>query len=261
MIKKTIINFFKIFGINLSINKLSSNTNWQYLDLNTWMPFVDSKNEIFKIYLEGLTKSKSESSENTLKKLRFYSLLRIVKNILNKSDIENFVECGCWKGHSTYCIGKILNESNFKKKFFVFDSFEGGLSNKNDKDINKNRYNQNLKEIKNQKKYFFSNFSEVNELLKEFKFIKIYKSWIPEGFEYITDLKFSFVHIDVDLYQPTFDSIQFFYKRLTKGGAIVCDDYNSSDFPGATLAIDEFLKKNKVSFFYDTPLGGCLIIK
>ena len=260
-IKKIIINFFKLFGINLSINKITSNTNWKYLDINSWLPFASNNNQIFKIYNEGLYKSKSEKSDNTLKQLRFYSLLRVVENVMKSKNIQNFAECGCWKGHSTYSISKILEKNNFKNRFFVFDSFEGGLSDKNSKDINKNRYNQNIKEAKVQKNYFYSNYNEVKDLLKKFEFIKIYKNWIPVDFIKVSTLSFSFVHLDIDLYEPTFESLSFFYPRMTDGGIIVCDDYNSSDFPGATRAVNEFIIKNKVSFFYDIPLGGCILIK
>jgi O-methyltransferase len=69
------------------------------------------------------------------------------------------------------------------------------------------------------------------------------------------------VHIDVDLYQPTLDSLEFFWPRLADGGFVVVDDYGSSQFPGATTATNEFLDKNKPSFFYKVPMGACFIIK
>jgi predicted O-methyltransferase YrrM len=49
------------------------------------------------------------------------------------------------------------------------------------------------------------------------------------------------VHIDVDLYNPTKDSLEFFCPRLRPGGIIVCDDYGFSSCPGATAACNEFL--------------------
>ena len=41
-------------------------------------------------------------------------------------------------------------------------------------------------------------------------FIILLKGWIPSRFEEVKDKNFSFVHIDVDLYQPTLDSLNFF---------------------------------------------------
>ncbi len=72
--------------------------------------------------------------------------------------------------------------------------------------------------------------------------IVIHKGWIPEKFFEIETSNFAFVHIDVDIYEPTKASIEFFYPRLNNGGILICDDYGFSTCPGATLAIDEFLK-------------------
>lgn len=68
----------------------------------------------------------------------------------------------------------------------------------------------------------------------------LYKGWIPERFSEVEDRRFSFVHVDVDLYEPTGDAFAFFWPRLNAGGAIVCDDYGSINCPGARKAVDEF---------------------
>ena len=256
-----IIEFFADkLGYLITIKKIKSNINVEIIDKNTWTPYLN-KNKKLKLYFETIYKSKSNHSDSFYKQLRFYSLFNIVENILKKKNYANFAECGCWKGHSSLGILKMMEEYNFKKKFFIFDSFEGGLSDKNDKDINPKRYIQNNKEILNQKNYFKSSFEDVNKLVENFNYAIINKGWIPEVFKIVKDEKFSFVQIDVDLYQPTYDSIEFFFNRLENGGVIICDDYNCSDFPGAKLAIDKYLKNVKVNFFYEIPLGGCVIIK
>ena len=69
-------------------------------------------------------------------------------------------------------------------------------------------------------------------------------SSIRAGFRELGDIserRFSFVHVDVDLFQPTLDSIRFFYERTNTGGIILCDDYGFATCPGATRAVDEFL--------------------
>ena len=35
---------------------------------------------------------------------------------------------------------------------------------------------------------------------------KLYRGWIPERFKEVADLRFSLVHIDVDLYRPTLEA-------------------------------------------------------
>lgn len=75
----------------------------------------------------------------------------------------------------------------------------------------------------------------------------------------MADRKFSFVHIDVDLAEPTLASLAFFYPRMQAGGIIVCDDYGISTCVGATRAIDEFLT-DKPERMVSLPDGGGFLI-
>ena len=265
MIKKLIYKFldiFLFFGFKVSIHRVSSMIDYVFFDKNSWSPYLyRKKNKYFNYYFEGLKNSKSKSSDSFSKQIRYYSLLQFVSLATQNKDYENFVECGCWKGHSALSICKILKENNFNKKFFIFDSFEGGLSKKVDKDYPTKRYKQNIKDKENQINYFKSDYAQTKKLFNQYSFVNIHKGWIPNEFDRVKDYKFSFVHIDVDLYEPTIHSLNYFYKRLVNNGIIVCDDYNYADFPGAKIAVDEFLQKNRIKFFYEVPLGGCIIIK
>ena len=100
-----------------------------------------------------------------------------------------------------------------------------------------------------------------NKVLKGFNFVEIYKGWIPQKFKLVENCKFSFVHIDVDLYEPTLKSLEFFYPRLTEGGIIVCDDYNSKYFDGSKKAWDEYFNKNKSKMNFSPSLSSCFVIK
>jgi hypothetical protein len=85
----------------------------------------------------------------------------------------------------------------------------------------------------------------VTEYLSEFKNIQINKGWIPQRFSDVEHNRFCFVHIDVDLYQSTLNSISFFYPRMNAGGIILCDDCGFTSCPGATKAINDFLQNKK----------------
>ncbi len=257
MIKQFIKNVFKIFGLSLHRYKKSNvHTNEE-----NFIPFgidkeLDAENSL---YYEGIKKSKNIQTDNFSKKLRYYSLQQIVSLILSNKEVDDFVECGCWKGHSSYIISKLIYKSDKKINFHIFDSFEG-LSKSTPKD--ENFFHRNEDEKQKISKYFSGSEDFLkNEVLKEFNFVKIYKGWIPNRFEEIQDKKFSLVHIDVDLYEPTYESLKFFYPKLNHGGAIICDDYNFSDFPGAKKAWDDFFKDKEYSFFYKVPFGSCFIIK
>ena len=103
--------------------------------------------------------------------------------------------------------------------------------------------------------------AEYVKVLENFNFVKLYKGWIPDRFEEVSGKKFSFAHIDVDLYEPTRDSLEFFFPRLVEGGSIVVDDYGMSQFPGCKKAVDEFLNRNECKLFYEMPAGGCFMMK
>jgi O-methyltransferase len=101
----------------------------------------------------------------------------------------------------------------------------------------------------------------VSANLKRFDFIHYYRGWIPTRFADVTNNRFSFVHIDVDLYQPTRDSLAFFYERMLRGGIILCDDYGSIHCPGATRAFDEFLADKPEKHVIQLTTGQGLIVK
>lgn len=54
--------------------------------------------------------------------------------------------------------------------------------------------------------------------------------------------RFSLIHLDIDVYEPTAFVLEKLYERLVTGGLIIIDDYNTVE--GATIAVDEFIAKN-----------------
>jgi O-methyltransferase len=90
-----------------------------------------------------------------------------------------------------------------------------------------------------------SHFSKTSlEAVKEYiapinDRICFYKGYFPDTVTpELNDLRFAFVHLDADLYEPTFEGLKFFYPRMSPGGIIVVHDYNA--WAGARQAVDEF---------------------
>ena len=254
MIKKIIKKIFNKLGFSIHRYK----KNLIQVNLDDWTP-LNKENENFQLYFDGLKKSKEEWTDSFSKKLRLYSLMQLVKKTLSQSLSNDFVECGCWRGHSSFVISSLIKQKKNSINFHIFDSFEvlSESVKEDDEFFNKE---------KKYKEFMTSHFRSSekflkNEVLKEFDFVKTYKGWIPSRFSEVKDLKFSFVHIDVDLYQPTLDCLEFFFPKLVSGGIIVCDDYNSSQFPGAKNAWDYYFKDKKINLFYEQPFGGCFLIK
>ena len=53
--------------------------------------------------------------------------------------------------------------------------------------------------------------------------------------------QFALVNLDMDVYQSTKAGFEYFYPRMSRGGAIICHDYCSKSCPGVRKAVDEFL--------------------
>jgi len=154
------------------------------------------------------------------------------------------VECGCYTGLTSH---EICRYSQPGKRHHVFDSFEG-VSDPGSID---GKY-WNSGDLAASEETLLRNLSQFD--------VTTHPGWIPDRFDEVAGTQFSLVHIDVDLYQPTFDSISFFYERVPPFGMIVCDDYGFSTCPGATQAIDEFMS-DKPEIVLNVPTGQGVIVK
>lgn len=97
---------------------------------------------------------------------------------------------------------------------------------------------------------------EVQELFKNKPNVFIHEGIFPQHTgRYIEDLKFSFVHIDVDIYRSILDCLGFFYYRMLVGGIIVIHDYKFEPNYGqqVELAVNKFFldKIEKIHNCYD----------
>ena len=159
-------------------------------------------------------------------------------------------ECGCYRGASAWFMAKEVPDT----PLYLFDSFSG-LSEPSEFDKQKRQDHQSWGAGD-----LSAGESAVMETLKEFTNVVIYNGWIPERFPEVAGQVFRVVHIDVDLYQPTFDSLAFFYPRVSPGGVIVLDDFGSTICPGAHRAIVEYMS-DKPEYVLHLTTGQGVIIK
>lgn len=142
-------------------------------------------------------------------------------------------ECGVFEGASSLVIcDAMVVQKDYRHH--VFDSFEG-LSEPQSGDVATEE-----KMVRWKKGDLHGPLELVQKNLARFDFVEYHKGWIPDRFQDVADRRFKLVHIDVDLYQPTHDSLAFFYPRMVPGGILLCDDYGSTVCPGAFRAMDEF---------------------
>ena len=174
---------------------------------------------------------------------KFIIQLELFKKSINaRGDI---IEFGVYKGNSLIRLisfNKIYNKT--KKKVFAFDVF------------NKFPIGQNKKD-KKQRKNFIKNAGENSIKVKELKNIlkkKKFKNFslvkgdvletIPKFLIKNKNSKFSFINLDLDLYEPSLYVLEMFYPKLSKNGIIMLDNYG--EFYGETKAVKEFIVRKKI---------------
>ncbi len=171
-----------------------------------------------------------------------YARLYILRQLATQQkDKGNFAECGVYAGMSMFFVADLC-----KNKFIGIDSFEG-VSEPGEYDSDY---------FKSKKLSISISFAE--KILKNFDNVDLYKGWIPEVFNKLNDEQYSYVNIDVDLYDPTKNSIEYFWPRLIKGGVLICDDYGSDKTPGARKAMNDFFGVDNI---LELPTGQALVYK
>lgn len=221
------------------------NSEQQHLLFEIEQPFND-------YYNKGLRISNTPD-RGVKRRARFYNLIQLLKSV---NDIDGVVvECGCWKGLSSYLMCQYLRDNNTAfngNDFYILDSFEG-LSDPHAAD----RITIKLVDaVGDRQNTFFkksgaydASLDHVKNVLNEFPHIQYHKGWLPQYLNSLVIPKaIKFLHVDLDLYEPILGTLQQLFPQMASGGIIVCDDYGSLFWPGAKKAVEEFAQMTGAKF-------------
>lgn len=161
-----------------------------------------------------------------------------------KSVLGAMAEIGVYRGGTSL----LITTADPERCFFACDTFEGlpaptpGVDTHSEGDFKDTAY------------------ESVRTLLPER--VAVIQGVFPDKYihRHMYTRGFSFVHIDVDLYQPTLDCLKFFYAGLVPGGALVVDDYGMPSCPGVKKAVDEFMA-DKSEKIIDSGFKSCYFTK
>lgn len=157
----------------------------------------------------------------------------------------DMAEVGVYRGGSA----KLICEAKGNRKLHLFDTFEG-LPKVSDKDTHFGT------KFWKDKQFNDTSEDQVRKYLKSYPNVSIYKGIFPQTAEPISNSKFSFAHLDVDLYKSTLDCLEFFYPRMIPGGIILTHDYHAN---GVKTAFKEFFADKKLSIIELTG-SQCMVV-
>lgn len=197
-------------------------------------------------FLANWKSIKKNTSQDKERNFTVYQLIKVHNQIF--ADKETFaIEFGVDRGGTLSTICKFIKKNT---SIFAIDSF-GIHSDKIKENVTNYDPHYLGKYMPFTKKTRFKDFdhrkldNSLNELLKKKNCkLKIIASYFPDSLfkndlNLISINKYSFVHLDFDLYKPTVDAIKFIMPRLEKNAIILVDDYNFINQEGVKWAIKD----------------------
>lgn len=122
-----------------------------------------------------------------------------------------FAEAGVYKGGSA----RLVCEEKGEKDLHLFDVF-GGLQ------VSAATGGE---EIRAHFGSTYGSLGEVRELLAAYPNVHLHSGIFPDTARGLEALRFSFVHLDLDLASSTRAALEFFHPRMTPCGILLIDDY------------------------------------
>lgn len=185
--------------------------------------------------------------KNTLvDRTRCYSLYKLVDQVKNLDG--DVLEVGTWRGGTA----GIFTNTLPKKTIYLADTFEGVVkSSKWEHYVDKAHSDTSEQLVID----FLKNGLKVENF-------KILRGIFPEdtGSE-ITNCKFSFVYLDLDVYLSTKDAFNYVWDLVVSGGIVAFDDYGMiSACEGISRFVDE-IKDDEDKIFIQNLNGQAYIIK
>ncbi len=179
---------------------------------------------------------------------RLYILYQYVRHTVDVSG--DLAECGVYRGGSALLLARTLVKyGRGDKKLHLFDTF-AGMPPANP-----------LLDLHQEGDFGDTSLAEVQKYLAEHgSSLLFYPGLFQVTFAKVPETKFSFVHVDCDLYESVRLCCAFFYDRLTPGGVFIFDDYGFPSCPGARLAVDEFFRTRPEHPVY-LPTGQAVVSK
>jgi O-methyltransferase len=162
------------------------------------------------------------------------------------------VEVGTFRGGSAALLAQAMRTfTGVDCELHVVDTFEGHLdSTFSEHDPEEQRG-----------KFRGVTYENVREYLAAFPRLTVHQGDASSVVRGWPERRYALVHLDVDLYRPTLDCLEYFGPRLVEGGVIVMDDYGAPTCPGVRHATHEYLVRTPVFHTWKLAAEQAVLVK
>jgi O-methyltransferase len=156
---------------------------------------------------------------------RYATLGLALQRVLDERVPGALAEVGVWRGETS----AFLHQLAPQRRLYLFDTFAGFPE-------------QDLPAGREDSRFRDTSAEAVRRRVGPSANVILKPGHVPGVLSEAADQRFAFVLLDLDLFDPTRASLEFFYPRLSPGAYLIVHDYNNEESDWACKrALDEFL--------------------
>lgn len=177
-----------------------------------------------------------------LKRLRNFR--RLIERVITEHIPGDIIETGVWRGGASIMARAVLAAYEVRdRKVFVADSFEGLPP------PDENAYPADSGSDLHMIDTLAVSIEQVQENFLKFDLLDdqvvFLKGWFRDTMPRVPAEKLAVIRLDGDMYESTIDPLRHLYDRLSVGGWVIVDDYDT--VPACKAAVQDFLASRAIA--------------
>lgn len=190
---------------------------------------------------------------------RLENLLRLSKKLVQDKVDGDFVECGTCRGGSAALLAFSAMREGWKRKVWLFDSFQGHPKPTHKSGIDKEIMKEWSGTMVASQEDVILALKTINSFSSSH--VKIIPGWFDESLQKAKINSIALLHIDADWYDATKTCLDQLYPKVVQGGYLIIDDYKTIQFPGVKDATDLFSKTYTKSLKLIAEVGPAIVFQ
>jgi hypothetical protein len=168
---------------------------------------------------------------------RLDNLQYCIEDVIEREVPGDMIETGVWRGGATIFMRAVLKAWNVQDRcVWAADSFEGlPRPNENKYPADRGDRFHSFDQLKVSLEQVMENFRQYELLDDQVKFLK---GWFSDTLPTAPIERIAVMRLDGDMYESTMDALVALYPKLSEGGYVIVDDYES--VPACKQAIHHY---------------------